>query len=146
MGLIHITGDIAIDPEEIRMDYVRASGPGGQKVNKTSSAVQLRFDAARSPSLPEDVRRRLISLAGKRITREGVLVINARRFRSQERNRQDAIRRLAALARRAAEEPIERLETRPGAASDKRRLVQKRRRSQTKKLRREVPGEDDRGA
>jgi ribosome-associated protein len=142
VGLIHITGDLAIDPEEIQMTYIRASGPGGQKINKTSSAVQLRFDAARSPSLPEEVRRRIISLAGKRVTRDGVLIINARRFRSRERNRQDAISRLTALARRAAEEPVQRLETRPTTGSDRHRLEQKRRRGRTKELRREALHEE----
>ena len=102
--MLRITPTIVIDDNEIQFDFIRASGPGGQHVNKAATAVQLRFDAANSPSLPADVRERLIRLAGSRVTEEGTLIVTARRFRSQERNRQDAIDRLVALVREAAEQ------------------------------------------
>jgi len=133
--MIRVTTSIAIDEEELREDFVRASGPGGQNVNKVATAVKLRFDVAHSPSLPEDVRRRLMRLAGKRITEEGELVIDARRFRSQDRNRQDARERLVALIRKAAEKPKPRRKTQPTAASKRRRLEEKRRRSAIKQSR-----------
>jgi ribosome-associated protein len=134
--MIPITPTITLDDSEIHYEFVRAAGPGGQNVNKVATAVQLRFDVAHSPSLPEDVRRRLIRLAGKRLTGEGVLVIEARRFRTQEQNRQDALDRLVALIRRAAEPPKPRRQTKPTAASQERRLRSKRRRSEIKKVRR----------
>ena len=133
--MIRINDNITIDEREIREVFVRASGPGGQHVNKASTAVQLRFDVVQSSSLPEDVRDRLIRLAGKRINDEGVLVIDARRFRSQERNRQDAMDRLAQLVRRAVEPPVPRRKTRPTAASRQRRLDDKRRHSAIKRMR-----------
>jgi ribosome-associated protein len=139
MGMIRITAAIAIDESEILEEFVRASGPGGQNVNKVATAVQLRFDVANSPSLPDEVRRRLILLAGKRVTQEGVLIIDARRFRAQERNRQDAMDRLIDLVRRAARKPVPRRRTRPTRASKERRLEAKRRRSETKQRRRPVP-------
>ncbi len=103
--MIRVTGTITIDDEEIQQQFVRASGPGGQNVNKVATAVQLRFDVAHSASLPDDVRGRLTRLAGKRLTKEGYLVIDARRFRTQEQNRKDAIARLVSLVRQAAQRP-----------------------------------------
>ncbi len=137
--MIHITHTIAIDENEIQEKFILASGPGGQRVNKVATAVQLRFDAKNSPSLPDDVRKRLIHLAGKRITGDGILIINARRFREQEQNRQDAIDRLIKLIRKAAEKPKPRRKTRPTLASKKRRLDAKHRRSEIKHMRRSVP-------
>ncbi|MBU0513621.1 MAG: aminoacyl-tRNA hydrolase [Proteobacteria bacterium] len=134
--MIGITPTIELDERELEFDFVRASGPGGQNVNKVATAVQLRFDAANSPSLAEDVRRRLVVLGGKRVNREGVLIIDARRQRTQERNRQEAIDRLVELIRRAATPPKKRRPTAPSAAARQRRLRQKRRRADIKRLRR----------
>lgn len=133
--MLRITPTIAISADEVTEQYVRASGPGGQNVNKVATAVQLRFDAANSPSLPEAVRRRLKVLAGRRMTGDGVLVIDARRFRSQERNREDAYARLTELIRRAATPPRPRRPTKPSLAERERRLQDKRRRSQIKRRR-----------
>jgi ribosome-associated protein len=133
--LIPVTRTIHLDESEIEESFVRSSGPGGQKVNKTATAVKLRFDVARSASLPDDVRRRLLRMAANRITQEGVLVIDARRFRTQEQNRRDARERLVALIRQAARKPHPRRRTRPSAAAKRRRLQQKKRRSETKRLR-----------
>ena len=133
--MIQIAPSIEIDEREIKETFVRSSGPGGQNVNKVATAVQLRFDVARSPSLPHGMRARLCRLAGKRMTEEGVLVIDARRYRTQERNRQDARDRLAALILQAAESPKQRRKTRPTVASQKRRLEEKRRRTEIKRLR-----------
>jgi ribosome-associated protein len=134
--MIQVTRHIAIDESELEERFSHASGPGGQHVNKAATAVQLRFDAAHSPALPEDVRQRLIDLAGNQVTDEGVLVIDAQRFRSQRRNRRDARRRLVALIRQAAKKPSQRRKTKPSRASKERRLEQKRRRSNRKELRR----------
>lgn len=139
--MIDITPQIALDESEIQVDFVRSSGPGGQNVNKVATAVQLRFDAANSASLPDDVCQRLLRLAGKRVTDDGIIIIDARRYRSQERNRQDAIDRLVTLIRRAAQEPRVRRKTRPSAASKQRRLETKRRQSVKKRLRRSVPND-----
>ena len=134
--MIHITRNIALDESEIQIEFTRASGPGGQNVNKVATAARLRFDVRHSPSLPDDVRQRLIRLAGQRVTADGVLVIEARRFRTQERNHQDALDRLVALIRQAAAKPTRRRKTQPTLASRQRRLENKRRRSQIKRLRR----------
>ena len=140
--MIQITPSIAIGEDELEERFVRASGPGGQNVNKLSSAVQLRFDVRRSPSLPDDVRARLEQLAGRRLTRDGVLVIIAQRHRTQERNRQDARARLIELIERAAVAPIPRRATKPTRGSRERRLESKKRRASIKGLRQARPGED----
>jgi ribosome-associated protein len=137
--MIRVTPSINIAERELEEYFIRASGPGGQNVNKLASAVQLRFDVRRSPGLPADVRARLERLAGKRLTREGVLVINAERHRTQERNRQDARARLIELIRRAAVAPRPRRATKPTAASRERRLDSKKRRAAIKGLRRGKP-------
>jgi ribosome-associated protein len=136
MLMIVITPALGLDENEIHFDFIRASGPGGQNVNKVATSVQLRFDAAHSPSLPDDVRTRLLHLSGSRLTADGLLVIDAHRFRTQEQNRQDAIQRLVALVRQAAIPPLPRRRTRPTAASKERRLESKRRHSTIKKMRR----------
>jgi ribosome-associated protein len=140
--MIRVTGHIEIDEREIDEQFVRASGPGGQNVNKLSTAVQLRFDVRHSPSLPGDVRARLERLAGSRLTRDGVLVIIAQRHRTQLRNRQDALDRLLDLIRRAAVAPIRRRPTRPTKASRERRIEGKKRRGGIKHLRRVRPSFD----
>ena len=133
--MLEITPQLAIADEELVERFVRSSGPGGQNVNKVASAVELRFDAARSPSLPEDVRARLLARRDRRITDEGVVVISAQRFRTQERNREDARERLAAMIQAATVAPVKRVATKPTRASKERRLTGKRERSQIKRNR-----------
>jgi ribosome-associated protein len=133
--MIVVTPRIVLDERELEETFVRASGPGGQNVNKLSTAVQLRFDVRRSPSLPDDVRARLERLGGSRLTGEGVLIIVAQRHRTQERNREDARERLVDLIRRAAVAPTPRRPTKPTLASKRRRLDSKARRSRVKSLR-----------
>ena len=141
--MIQVTPTIAIGESELQEEFIRASGPGGQNVNKVATAVQLRFDVANSPSLSDDVRERLISLAQGRITEKGILIINARQFRTQGANRQDAIKRLVELIRKATQEPQIRHKTRPTLGSKMRRLETKDRHAKTKRLRRSMPEENE---
>lgn len=138
---IDITRSVSLDPDEIELSFIRASGPGGQNVNKVASAVQLRFDLARSPSLPEPLRQRALAAAGARLTHEGVLVINADRHRTQGLNREDAIGRLVELLRDAAVPPKPRRATKPTRASKERRLGAKANRAGIKAMRRDKGGE-----
>jgi ribosome-associated protein len=133
---IRIAAGLTLDPAEIEESFVRAAGPGGQHVNKTSTAVQLRFDVRHSPSLPAEVRARLERLAGRRLTRDGVLVLVAQGERSQKRNREEALARLVSLVRAAARPPTPRKKTRPTKASKERRLDGKKRQGALKSLRR----------
>ena len=142
--MIYVTDSINLHESEIQLDFIRSSGPGGQNVNKVSSAVQLRFDTSSCPALTEEIRSRLKQISGRRMTAGGILIIEARRYRTQERNRQDAIDRLVALIRRAADEPRPRRRTRPSAAARQRRLTAKKQRAEIKRRRSRVriPGED----
>ena len=136
--MIQVTETISIDENEIQLEFIRATGPGGQNVNKVSSAVQLRFDAAGSSAINDAIFEQLKKIAGRRMTAKGALVFKANRFRSQERNRQDAINRLILLVQRAAEMPKYRRPTRPSAASCKRRLTAKRHRGEIKNRRKTI--------
>ena len=140
--MIQITPSIIIEDDEIDEQFIRSPGPGGQKVNKTESAVQLRFDARHSPALDNGVFLRLKTLAGRRMTKDGVIVLTANQFRTQERNRADALERLCALIHDAAEPPKYRRPTRPSRAAKAKRLDGKRRQGDTKKVRGKVSQED----
>jgi len=140
--MIRVNEDISIPDSEITLAFVRADGPGGQHVNKTATAVQLRFDVRQSPSLPEGVRQRLQRLAGRRLTRDGVLVIDARSHRSQKQNREEALGRLIHLVQAAARPPRPRRPTKPSAASRRRRLESKRQRARLKQSRQSVRNSD----
>jgi ribosome-associated protein len=140
--MIRVTDTVALDEAELEERFIRASGPGGQNVNKVSSAVQLRFDVRNSPSLPDDVRARLERLAGSRLTNEGVLVITAQNSRDQVRNREDAVARLVALVRQACERPRARRPTKPTYASKLKRLDAKARRASVKSARGRPAGEE----
>jgi len=140
--MIRITDTLSLDPREIEESFIRASGPGGQNVNKLATAVQLRFDLARSPSLPEAVRSRAARLAGSRLTKEGVIVISASQYRTQAQNRADALGRLVDLLAKAATPPRPRKPTRPTKASKTRRLESKAHRGSVKKMRRKSPLEE----
>jgi ribosome-associated protein len=133
--MVEITPSVRIDETELQFNFIRASGPGGQNVNKVASSVQLRFDVRKSPSLQPDVKHRLIRLAGKRMTEDGVLVIEARRYRTQERNRQDAIARLNHLVEKAIASPVKRVPTRPSFGAVKARLTGKKQRGELKRRR-----------
>ncbi|MDE2135639.1 MAG: aminoacyl-tRNA hydrolase [Alphaproteobacteria bacterium] len=141
MGKIRITAHIAIDESEMEETFVLASGPGGQNVNKVSSAVQLRFDAAQSPSLPEPLRLRLMRLAGGKLTKDGVLVLTGRQFRDQVRNRAAVRERLFGMIREAAIEPKKRRATKPSRTSKEKRLQRKKKHAELKRARAKPPGD-----
>ncbi|MGD2150224.1 MAG: alternative ribosome rescue aminoacyl-tRNA hydrolase ArfB [Desulfobacterales bacterium] len=141
--MLNITPTIAIGENEIKLDFIRSSGPGGQNVNKVATTVQLRFDVKNSPSLSHDVRSRLVRLAGRKITEHGILIIRAGRFRKQERNRQDAMDRLRKLIRKASEQPKARIKTQPNRSVKERMLSAKRHRSKIKRMRRGVSISED---
>ena len=136
--MIYITENISISENELQEDFVRASGPGGQNVNKVSTAVQLRFDVVNSPSLPEDVKLRLMKIAGRKITEDGILIIDSREYRTQNRNRAGALNRLVELIKKASEKPKRRIKTKPTIGAKEKRLQGKKQRSAVKTLRKSV--------
>ena len=136
--MIRVTKTISLDEREVTIKHILASGPGGQNVNKVATAAQLRFDIRNSVSLPDDVKERLIKLAGRRATSAGMLIITARRYRTRERNRQDAIDRLVTLVRRASEKPKPRKKTKPSSAQKQKRIDEKRRQAGKKQLRQSI--------
>ncbi|TFB11855.1 aminoacyl-tRNA hydrolase [Candidatus Marinimicrobia bacterium MT.SAG.3] len=140
--MLEINSDITIKTAEIRFDFVRSSGPGGQNVNKVASAVQLRFDIRNSTSIPDEIKQRLIKLAGKRVNSEGILLIDARTSRSQSQNRAEALERLKTLILKALHKPKPRRKTRPTAASKEKRLRNKKARGNLKRLRGNVKDDD----
>ncbi len=142
-NMIRVTDDIALDENELHLEFVRASKPGGQNVNKVSSAVQLRFNVSQSACLTPEVKESLIKAAGRKVTANGVLIIQAQRFRSQEQNRTDAIHRLVALIQKAAAAPKIRRKTKPSASARERRLKHKHQRSQVKQSRKPVSYTED---
>ncbi len=141
--MISINPEISLDENELNFEFVRSSGPGGQNVNKVSTAAQLRFDAKNSPNLKHDVRERLIKLAGRKVTRDGVLIIHANTYRSQEKNREDALRRLSQLIIEASRVPRQRKKTKPTFASKTKRLESKRKKSKVKEMRKPVFNSSD---
>jgi ribosome-associated protein len=140
-GLIRISHHILLDSSEIREEFIQATGPGGQNVNKVATAVRLRFDVPASQSLPEEVKQRLLRLAGRRITEQGELVIEGREYRTQEQNRRAALERLVRLIQAAAEKPKPRHKTHPTLASKQRRLAEKKHKGEIKRLRKYTPDE-----
>ena len=143
MAQIQITEKFVLDEDELNWSFVHSSGPGGQNVNKVSSAVQLRLDIVHAESIPQDIRQRLIALAGNRVTQDGVLVLKGTRFRTQERNRQDVLERLTQMVRQAEAKPKARRRTHPSASAKRHRLDSKRRHGKLKALRRKITGHDD---
>ena len=141
--MVRITPTLAFCENEIKLNFIRSSGPGGQNVNKVATTVQLRFDVKNSPSLSDAVRARLMHLSGEKMTKDGILIIQAGRFRTQERNRQDAVDRLIKLIRKASEPPKTRIKPKPSKASKERILAAKRRRSALKRTRRWIPAPED---
>jgi ribosome-associated protein len=141
--MIEVTPSVSIDDSDIQVDFMRASGPGGQNVNKVATSVKLRFDIRHTPSLYPDVKERLIKLAGSRVTEEGTLVIEAKRYRTQEQNRVDAVQRLVTLIQKALEKPKVRRETRPSASARAGRVDEKKKRGEIKRIRRFTLGDQD---
>lgn len=139
--MIEITPEVKINENELQFDFIRSSGPGGQNVNKVASSVQLKFDVMNSPSLQPAVKERLRKLAGSRMTNEGILIIEAKRYRTQEQNRSDAIRRLIRLIQKALERPKKRIKTKPSRAAKEARLAEKKKRSSVKKSRKITPND-----
>lgn len=141
--MIEVTASVRINESELHFDFIRAAGPGGQNVNKVASAVQLRFDILNSASLEQEIKERLTKIAGSHVTEEGILIIVARRYRSQEQNREDAVQRLIALIQKAAQKPKPRQRTKPNKAAREARLAEKKRRSAVKHLRGTAPRNED---